>query len=239
MRELDALVIKAKKDHQLLEELIKQNEFYILKTASKVTHRYITKSDDEWSIALLAYSQAIQHYEYEKGSFFSFAELLIKRRLIDYHKSQVKYNPEVSVDPIVFDTEPDEEDEDIPIKMAVAEQVSIQNNKDLKYEIEAANKCFSVYGFTFMELSKCSPHAKKTRKACSEAINYLLINPVLINELRCSKQLPIKMIENNCKIPRKIIERHRKYIIAAIEILSGEYPYLAEYLRYIREENKL
>jgi RNA polymerase sigma factor len=44
------------------------------------------------------------------------------------------------------------------------------------------------------------------------------------------------MIEKNTHVPRKILERHRKYIIAAIEILSGEYPYLADYLRYIREE---
>jgi RNA polymerase sigma factor len=46
------------------------------------------------------------------------------------------------------------------------------------------------------------------------------------------------MIEKNSQVPRKILERHRKYIVAAIEILSGEYPYLAEYLRYIREEKE-
>jgi RNA polymerase sigma factor len=58
-----------------------------------------------------------------------------------------------------------------------------------------------------------------------------------VSELRRSKQLPLKNIEKSAQVPRKILERHRKYIIAAIEILSGEYPNLAEYLRYIREEN--
>jgi RNA polymerase sigma factor len=62
---------------------------------------------------------------------------------------------------------------------------------------------------------------------------------MLLSELKSSKQLPLKIIENNCKIPRKILERHRKYIIAAIELLHGEYPNLAEYLRYIREVNEL
>jgi RNA polymerase sigma factor len=66
-----------------------------------------------------------------------------------------------------------------------------------------------------------------------------LKNPVLLSELMNSKQLPLKIIENNLKIPRKILERHRKYIIAAIEILYGEYPYLAEYLHYIREVDDL
>jgi RNA polymerase sigma factor len=32
------------------------------------------------------------------------------------------------------------------------------------------------------------------------------------------------------------LERHRKYIIAAIEILAGDYPCLAEYMKPQREE---
>ena len=239
MRELDSLVMEAKSDQSILEKLIKQNEFTIIKCASKVTHRYITKSDDEWSIALLAFNQAIDSYELEKGSFLSFAQLVIKRRLIDYFKSQGKYNLEVTVDPIVFDTEQGEEYEDISIQMAVAEKVSKNDNGDLKLEIEEANILFSNYGFSFFDLSNCSPHAKKTRKACAKAVNYILNNTVLINELQLTKQLPLKIIENNANVPRKILERHRKYIIAAIEILSGGYPYLAEYMRYIREEHEL
>ena len=36
-------------------------------------------------------------------------------------------------------------------------------------------------------------------------------------------------------VHKKILERHRKYIIAAAEILNGEYPLLAEYMNYIRK----
>lgn len=237
MRELDSLVIKAKTDQHILENLIRQNEFYIIKCISKTTHRYITKSDDEWSIALMAFKQSIDKYELEKGSFLSFAELIIRRRLIDYSKSQSKYHPEVSVDPIIFDVEPNDEKEDISIRLAVANQVSQKDTSDLKLEIEAANKVFTSYSFSFFDLSKCSPHAKKTKKACAKAVNYMLQNPVLLREFRTAGHLPLKIIEKSTGVPRKIIERHRKYIIAAIEILSGEYPYLAEYLRYIREEN--
>jgi RNA polymerase sigma factor len=236
VRELDALAVEAKNDTSLQEKLIKQHEFYILKSASKVCHRYITKSDDEWSISLFAFTQAIEGYQLDKGSFLKFAELVIQRRLIDYIKSQGKYNIEVSVDPLVFDAPPEEETEDIQIRMAVAEQVSKQDHGDLKLEITEANKVFSNYGFSFFELSECSPHAAKTKKACAKAVNYMLQNPLLINDLRSTKQLSLKLIEKNAQVPRKILERHRKYIIAAIEILSGGYPNLAEYLRYIREE---
>jgi RNA polymerase sigma factor len=227
----------AKTDPSVLEDLIRKNEFFILKNASRVTNRYITKSDDEWSIALLAFTQAIEGYELEKGNFLSFAELVIKRRLIDYIRSQGKYSSEVLVDPVVFDAEPEEDDEDAGIKIAVAEQISKQDSGDLKLEIAAANQVFSKYGFTFFDLTSCSPQAKKTRAACAKAVNYMLHNPLLITELKSTKLLPIKIIEKNEKIPRKILERHRKYIIAAIELLSGGYPYLADYLRYIREED--
>ena len=237
MRELDHMVICAKTDQSVLEELIRKNEFYILKNASRVTGRYITKSDDEWSIALLAYNQAIQSYELNKGSFLGFAELVIRRRLIDYIRSQGRYISEISVDPILFDTEPEEEDENPSLRLAVAEQISRQETGDLKLEIAAANIVFADYGFTFFDLSGCSPQAKKTKAACAKAVNYLLHNPLLVTDLKNSKQLPIKTVEKNTKVPRKILERHRKYIIAAIELLSGEYPQLADYLKYIREED--
>jgi RNA polymerase sigma factor len=238
LRELDSFVHEAKGNSLLLENLIKQYEFYILKCATKACHRYITKSDDEWSISLLAFTQAVETYAFDKGSFLPFAELVIRRRLIDYAKSQGKYNFEVFVDPIVFDVEPEEDVGDVSIRMAVAEQVSKQDKGDLKLEIEDVNVRFSDYGFSFFELTDCSPHAAKTKKACAKAVNYMLQNPILISDLRNSKQLPLKIIEKNTHIPRKILERHRKYIIAAIEILSGGYPYLAEYLRYIREEKE-
>lgn len=238
MRELDTLVTQAQHDPTIYEKIITQNEFYILKCASRTCHRYITKSDDEWSISLLAFSEAIDNYDLHKGSFLSFAELIIKRRLIDYMKSQGKYQTEVSVDPTVFDTEPEEDAEDVSIRMAVAEQVSKQNGSDIKLEIDAANQAFARYGFQFFDLAECSPRAAKTKKACAKAINYLIKNPLIIREIQSSGQLPIKVIEKNADVPRKILERHRKYIIAAIEILSGGYPYLAEYLRYIREEMK-
>lgn len=237
MRELDTLAASAKNNEAIQEKLIEQNEYYILKCASKVCRRYITKSDDEWSVSLFAFSQAIGSYNLDKGSFLKFAELVIKRRLIDYIKSQGKYKNEISIDPVLFDVSPEEETEDVEIRMAVAEQVSKQDSGDIKLEIEEANHIFSAYGFSFYELSECSPRAGKTKKACAEAVNYMLRNPLLISDMRNSKQLSLKVIENNTHIPRKILERHRKYIIAATEILSGGYPNLAGYLQYIRKEN--
>jgi RNA polymerase sigma factor len=236
LRELDYLALEAAKNQTVLNELIEKNEFFIIKCASAVTHHYITKSDDEWSIALMAFVQSINNYDLTKGSFLSFAELVIRRRLVDYIRSQSKHNMEISVDPVIFDTDGEESETDISIRLAVADQVSQEVNHSIRLEINAISEVLTDYGFTFMDLSSCSPHAKKTKSSCAKATGFMLNSPLLMGEMRGTKQLPLKIIEKNAKVPRKILERHRKYIIAAIEILSGEYPNLAEYLRYIREE---
>lgn len=237
LRELDYLALEASDNQIALNQLIEQHEFYIIKCASAVTHHYIDKSDDEWSIALMAFVEAIHSYDLNKGSFLSFAKLVIRRRIVDYIRNQSKHSIEISVDPYVFDTDAADNETDVSIQLAVADQVSQENNQNsINLEISAINDVFLNYGFTFFDLADCSPHAKKTKISCAKAVNFMLNNRLLTIEMSKSKQLPLKIIEKNAKVPRKILERHRKYIIAAIEILSGEYPKLAEYLRYIREE---
>ncbi len=239
MRELDNLAVKAKSDTRVSEQLLQRHEAYILACASKVCHRYVTKNDDEWSVSMIAFAEAIDSYELNKGSFLSFSKLVIKRRLLDYFRSQNKYKNEITVDPYIFDSEPEEEVDDVAIRMAVAETVNKKSNEDLRLEIKAINDVLEAYSISFLDLTKCSPRADKTKRACAKAINYILSNPILISELHDTKLLPLKLIEKNSEVPRKILERHRKYIIAAIEILSGEYPSLAEYLCYVRKEKDI
>lgn len=235
MRELDNNVVLAASDQGLHDNLIRQNETFILKCASLYLHKYISKSDDEWSIALCAFSQAINEYRIDKGSFLSFAKMIIQRRLTDYLRSQEKYKVEISIAPESIDlgTVDDEDKNTHYVIMDNNTQIDI---KDIILEIKEASEIFHRYGFSFSDLHKCSPHAKKTRKYCAQAVIFLIQNPFLINNIKESNNLPIKIIEKSTKIPRKIIERHRKYIIAATEILSGEYPCLSEYMQYIKEE---
>jgi len=64
----------------------------------------------------------------------------------------------------------------------------------------------------------------------------LLENTAIKHETLITRQLPIKILQKNTDLPRKLLERHRKYIIAAMLILSGEYPLLAEYLPFFRKD---
>lgn len=236
LREIDYMAEESKIDKNTMEKFIAQNEFFILKCASSVARNYVSKSDDEWPVALLAFTEAVKNYSMEKGSFFNFAELVMRRRLIDFIRSQSRYSSEISVSPSLFNFDTDNDEDETNIKIEISEKVSQPTDNSLKLEIELVNEILSSYGFSFFDLVECSPKAKKTKKACAKAVVYMINNPILVSNMKVKKLLPIKIIENNVNIPRKILDRHRKYIIAAVEIISGDFPYLADYIRFIREE---
>ena len=105
-------------------------------------------------------------------------------------------------------------------------------------EIAAAQEILKPYGFSFFDLAESSPKAEKTKAACCSAVIALLKDEELLDKMRKNKALPMKELEKASGVARKILDRHRRYIIAAAEILSGEYPVLAEYLGYIRKALK-
>ena len=83
-----------------------------------------------------------------------------------------------------------------------------------------------------MDLAACYPMAGKTRTGCAAAISYVPSTPLIMTEMHRSRLLPIKAVSRGSGVDPKILERHRKYIIAASEILNGDYPNLSEYFSF-------
>ena len=104
-----ALALRAQSDERAREELITRQEKNILRIASRAKHRFVTKSDDEWSIALFAFSRAIDTYRAEKGAFLPYAEKLIRNSLIDSGRAEARRAREISVPPDAFEGEGEEE----------------------------------------------------------------------------------------------------------------------------------
>lgn len=237
MRNIDENVLKAQTDMGYLEEFIKEYEVFILHTAHKGAGQYITKRDDQWSVALSAFHEAVRSYDFGKGAFLPFAETVIKRRLYDYSRKEARHDCEVLIDS--YTVESDVEGEDNSVKFEVMTKTAANQESDARLEIQMISETLKEYGITFMELAEASPKAGKTKIVCGNAVRFLVQNPLLLNEMRRTKTLPLKIIEKNKNLPRKVLERHRKYIIAGAEIISGDYPILSEYLRFMREENSI
>lgn len=238
-------VSRAKADPGERDYFLQEEKSFILKSAGKALNRYITDSDDEWSVALSAFSEAIDSYEEGMGSgFYGFAQLVIKRRLLNYVRSQQKYRPETMTEPAVLEGNLDREDEvtsyQMEVRDAVAEASKADRHTRLSEEIDALERDLEWYPIDFFDLEGVSPKAGKTKDACGVLIARLWRNPDLFRKMRESKSLPLKELLAGTGIHKKIPERHRKYIIAAAEILHGDYPILQEYLASVKQsENRV
>ncbi|MBQ9458646.1 MAG: RNA polymerase subunit sigma [Oscillospiraceae bacterium] len=234
-------VLAAKTDERLFNELVESHKSWMLRVASEATHRYITDSDDEWSVALMAFSEAVQGYEEEKGSFRGFAATVIRRRLVDYLRSEGRHADEVSVAPAAFEDGIDDEEAggvELQTQRRMAEESGAAAANDTasraREEIAELQGILRQYGFSFFDLADASPKAEKTKKSCAQAVRALIASVMLMAQMRLKRLLPIKELSETSGVIRKILERHRKYIIASAEILDGDFPILAGYLAYIK-----
>ncbi|MCR4902940.1 MAG: RNA polymerase subunit sigma [Butyrivibrio sp.] len=245
MEQNTELIMRAKNDEKAISELINKDKAFIKGTAYKTVNHFITENDDEWSISLIAFNEAVKSYDESKGAFYPFAQMVIKRRLLDYIYSQEKFKNELSQEPSVISGDLDDQDEPTALQMEVQSknaELSLRTgnsvNNPIKDEIESLQAILKEYGFTFYDLAKCSPKADKTKKACAEITAVIIENQEIRTKMRNSKTIPIADITKKVNIHRKIFEHHRKYIIAAVEILSGDYPLLSEYMDYVRKVMK-
>lgn len=79
----------AKNDIGERNRLIETYKPFIIKVVSKICGRFIQEGvDEELSIGLMAFNEAIEVFDAHKGAFFSFSETVIKRRLIDYYRKE-------------------------------------------------------------------------------------------------------------------------------------------------------
>lgn len=200
-----------------LDDLIASHEPFILKCAAKASGRFIQKSDDEWSYALEGFAKALARFDAARGPFFPFAELVIRRTLTDYYREQ-KRRTQGEI-----------------LEEEIEEIAANPDQEEIRLEIQALQETLREYGISFDDLAGCSPRTPKTRNACAKAVRAILADGEIAREMRQSFHLPAGAVSKATGISRKLLDRHRKYLIAVAEILDGEYLYLAEYVKYIKE----
>ena len=75
---LEERVAEATNDKKLKNDLIGEYQNFILAAASKTLKRSVTTSDDEYIIAMMAFGDAIDGYNENKGNFLGFAKTVIR-----------------------------------------------------------------------------------------------------------------------------------------------------------------
>ena len=238
-RAIDTWAMNARRSERELNQLVHENNGFILRCASKTCKRFITESDDEYEIALVAFCEAVQNFNPDVGGFIGFAALVIRRRLMDYFDSQRRRASEISAGSAMTWDENEQASGVVAEVQGRIVDGYFSEARSVKDEIEALGETLEQYGFSFFDLAEASPKAEKTKKCCARAVNWMLALAERVLAMRKKRSLPVAAISKALEIARKLIERHRRYIIAATEILDGDYPHLAEYLDYIKRERAL
>ncbi len=229
--ELEQRVEDAKLNKEQKEDIIHEYSKFIRARASNTMNRIITEQDDEYSVALIAFNEAMDSYDRTKGNFLAFAALVIRNRLLNHIRAENRHKNSIPFSSLgSWDDEGNELEFDAE---APNEGIS-----DAALEIQALSEELEKYQISFFDLPKASPKSKKTKTACNAVIRYLVENPEVLHGVREKKNIPAKLIKEKVKVSDKLLERHRKYIITACIVLSGEYEIIAEYLHIGEEGNK-
>ena len=225
--------VMAKEDPDYRNDFIDGNRTFIRFAAARTVHHFVSEHDDEWSVAMVAFNEAIEKYSPDNGSFSSFAEHVIRNRLTDVMRSEYRHQSEVLFEPLALEGGVKGAETADPVTIEIqkkleeeANQSSYDPRAQAREEIEAVQKLLAGYGFSFYDLISCSPKAQKTKEECAKAVVALLTDDELFSRMQEKQSLPAEGIMQACGVKKKILERHRKYIIAAAEILHGEYPLL-------------
>lgn len=218
----------AKTDSQKADDFIRSYIPFIRSEASKVISRQCTDDDDEFSIAMMAFYEAIMSYKMSKGRFLPYAALTIKSRIIDYarkesrHKNNVSLYEESSEDDSrqLIDTIPDKTDafEEIELREATNKEIA---------ELSAVMKDFEI---SFADVADNCPKQERTLAACGEAIRYASQNKELLSLLLKTKKLPLAELVSGSGVERKTLERHRKYIVAMLLVQTNGYEIIRGHL---------
>lgn len=228
---VEELALLAQKgDTDAIHELLSSYAPFIKKTAAQVCKRFIDDHDDEWSIALSAFHEAVKGYEKNKNaSFLTFAHMIIRRRIIDFIRKESQRS-EFSYD-FNAGTEEDEANHWIEDSAAI-KQFDVHKQTELrKEEIGQYEKILMEFDLSFHILVKVSPSHEDARRTAIQIAQMVAETDEYLDYLKDKKKLPIKDIERHVKVSRKTIERNRKYIIAMALLLKSDLYYLKDYLK--------
>lgn len=215
-------VMRAQEDDAAQELFIKENMPFIYSCASQAAGRFVDESDEVFSEALSAFHDALASYEESKGHFHSFAKVCIHNRIKDYYRAQSRHSRVIPFSSLAKENDSGEEtafeaeDKNAGISETALEIFS------LKAELEP-------FGISFFELPDAAPKSKKTRKACIEIVRCIVASKELLAFVYDKKLLPVKRLLSDLQVNKKILERHRKYLIMGILIINGDYEILSEY----------
>jgi RNA polymerase sigma factor len=223
----------AKNDKSCLNQLTNEYMPFIKKSVSGVFSRSQMRQDF-LTEAMLGFIQSVKTYNEDKGAFISYAQIVIRNRLINAAKKEAAIHK-----PLFYVAASSQKDEREIQEHEIAERqyYELAARKEAQMEITELNSTFAQWGFTWSDLLKCCPKQRRSRGSCHEVVRALIADKQLLAEMLKTGRLPIKRVCALSGKPEKMLEKYRRYISALVLILEGDYPYIHSFLpQFFRKE---
>lgn len=221
MINIDERVTDIKGNNELISGFIAEYEPFIAASVSRKTGRFVGRDEDEYSIGMNAFLEAINTYDRKKGAFLTFASTVIHRRLIDHIRKKKK----------IFISIEDETSIDAVTAASIDRHKAQIHDQMLRIELDMFAKELEGFNITMERLVKASPKHKSTKQLYTMVASYIASDRELTEQIITKGYLPIEKLSKETSVNRKKIERGRDYIIACTIITHGDYQYLKEYVR--------
>ncbi len=205
-----------KGDLQLRDRFISESIPFIMESLYKILKRRIDiKNDEEFSIGLSAFNEAIDHYDLcRKGDFYRYSSIIINHRIIDYLRSAKKRDKTIPFSSI-------EDNECFEQKYLASNTYNQYEIVELKEDILILQQNLMEFGITWDDLISNSPVHRDTRRLCIRIAKEILEDEDLYSKLINTKRIPRSQLVERLKIHRRTIENHRTFIIAICLILKS------------------
>lgn len=208
------------------ERLIAACRTFVARVASRQAGRFLDwDNDDELSVALIAFNEAIDLYEPGKGAgFLGFARLVIRRRLVDHFRREGRRRS------ASLDAAEDVVDGAV-VHLSHLEMVRREEAEARAEELRELAAELSRFGISLKDLYESAPTRADARGNLAAAAAVLVGDPVLRERFFTGCQVPVKELARRLGFNRKTLERGRKYLIALAIILGRDLLFLKEYLK--------
>ena len=228
---LVTMVYAAKDDTQAADDLVRQYLPFIRSETAKFLHRMpVEGEDDELSIAMFAFHEAVLQYQKTRGAFLRFAAAAIKNRLIDHARRERRHQGQVSLH-----VSGDDDDRELLDKMEDPHN-ELHHREDrsaAQREILEFSQQLSAFGLSLTDIADNCPRQKRTLEACHQALAFAISHPELLEKLVSSKKLPLSQLALGSGTELKTLERHRRYLVAAMLAYTNGFEIIRGHLQQV------
>lgn len=184
---------------------------FIIKAINETTQRYVClDNDEELSIGLMAFNEAIQRYDDSKGHFLPYAKLVIRSRIINYLKKENKTKQKESLEKLK------EEGFDFSEEL----HNPVEDKELLLKEMSVLKNHVSEFGFDLEDLVEEGPKHKDTRIRAIDLSKKINKDNPIKEFMYTKKRLPIKKISLKYVVSEKIIKGSKKFIITVVIVFD-------------------